>query len=45
LTFLLPSFPPVAQLNRHTLPDGLQSVNGSDPTGGCVDQQLEVSFV
>jgi len=23
------------QLDRHTLPDGLQSVNGSDPTGGC----------
>jgi len=23
------------QLNRHTLPDGLQSVNGSNPTGGC----------
>jgi len=29
----LPSFPLVPQL--HTLPDGLQSVNGSDPTGGC----------
>ena len=35
MTFILPSLPPVAQLDRHTLPDGLQSVNGSDPTGGC----------
>ena len=27
--------PPAVQLNQHTLPGGLQSVNGSDPNGGC----------
>ena len=31
MTFILPSFPPVAQLNRHTLPD----VDGSHHNGGC----------
>jgi len=32
------------QLNRHTLPDGLQSVNGSNPTGGCSRPAAEGHF-
>jgi len=37
VTFILPSFSPwpVAQFDLHTLPDGLQSVNGSYHNGGC----------
>ena len=35
LLVLSSSSPPVVQLDQHTLPDGLQSANGSDADGGC----------
>ena len=28
------------QLNQHTLPDGLQSVNGSHQRGGCISREM-----
>jgi len=35
VTLICSYHPPVLQLSQHTLPDGLQSVNGSHHNGGC----------